>query len=126
MDVVTPNRTDLEWLAKLPATKAEGEAQGFDGRAWLAGYLEASARDQAEAIYLGLNDFMAAGGCTVEDLSRHVEAHGAVLLEAWAATMVASGTDHEEWAREAATQAATTYRVRMEELMATASPEGRA
>ena len=126
MNVVTPNRTDLEWLAKLPATKAEGEVQGFDGRAWLAGYLKASARDKAEEVYLGLDEFMATAPRTLEDLDEHVTAHGLVLLQAWGSTMLLAGADAEPWAKEAADQAALAYRDRMTELMDTAGVGGRA
>ena len=126
MGAVTFNRTDLEWLGKLPATKAEGQAQAFDGRAWLAGYLKASARDRAETVFLGLDDFMAAAPRTLEDLDEHVTAHGLVLMKAWGATMLTYGTDGEPWAKEAANQAALVYRDRMAELMDTASMGGQA
>ncbi len=126
MSAVTFNRTDLEWLGRLPATKAEGQARGFDGRAWLAGYLKASARDKAEEVYLGLDEFMAAAPRTLEDLDEHVTARGMVLLEAWGSTMLLAGADGEPWAKEAANQAALVYRDRMAELMDTASMGGRA
>ena len=126
MGAATFNRTDLEWLGKLPATKAEGEARGFDGRAWLAGYLKAFARDKAEEVYLELDDFMAAGPRTIDDLRDHITVRGVVLLEAWASTMALAGADAEPWAKEAANQAAAVYRDRMTELMDTASAGGRA
>ena len=126
MDIFTPTRTDLEWLNKLPATKAEGEAQGFDGRVWLSGYLGAAAHAKAEEVYLGLDGFMRAAPRTLEDLQDHITARGVLLLEAWANTMALAGADAEPWARDAANEAAAVYRNRMTELMATASMGGRA
>ncbi len=126
MDVFTPTRTDLEWLAKLPATKAEGKAQGFDGRVWLSGYLKASARGKAEEVFLGLDGFMRAAPRTLEDLQDHITARGVVLLEAWASTMALAGADAEPWAKEAATQAGQIYRDRLSELMDSADVGGRA
>ena len=120
------DRVAAAWLAKLPASKAEGTAIGFDGRAWLAGLLEDQARSRAEAVFLGLDSFMAGGNRTATDLAEHIEARGWVLVEAWADTMARHGTTHEPWAREAAVRVALAYKTRIEELLDSASAGGRA
>ena len=112
--------------ATLPATKDEGVAQGFDGQAWLGDALEVLARDKADEVFLGLDDFMAAAPRTEDDLGEHIMAHGLALLDAWASTMLAYGTDSQPWAKDAANRAALVYRDRIAELMETASDGGRA
>ncbi len=89
MGAVTFNRTDLEWLGKLPATKAEGEAQAFDGRAWLAGYLKASARDRAETVYPRSRRLH--GGRSTHARGPRRARHGRMVWccwKAWASTML--------------------------------------
>lgn len=116
-------RVAASWIARLPASKEEGQKVGFDGRVWLAGYLEEFARDRAETVFLDLHSFMGPGR-TLEDLARYIESRGMVVMEAWASLMATTGTDREPWAAEAANRAAHGYRERIDELLKSASLGG--
>jgi len=120
-----PDRLAAEWIAKLPASREAGVAAGFDGRARLADYLMAFARDRAERTFLGLDDFMVAGR-TIDDLDRHIVSGGMAMLEGWASTMASCGCAAEPWAAEAAQRTALAYRARIEELLATTDVGGAA
>ncbi len=120
-----PDRLTAEWIAKLPASREAGVAAGFDGRAWISGFLMAFARDRAERTFLGLDDFMTTGR-TIDDLDRHIVSGGMAMLEGWASTMARCGCAAEPWAAEAAQRAALAYRERIERLLATSDAGGRA
>ena len=113
------------FVAKLPATKEDGQGVGFDGHAFLADFLVASATAQAERVYLGFSGFMASGNRTPEELATYIEARGLAVLEAWADLMTCAKQDREVWAREAANRAALAYRDRLCDLMENAG-QGRA
>ena len=114
-----------EWVAKLPATLAESISVGFDGPAWLAGWLEASARAWAEKVYLEIDSFRAAGR-TFEEIEQHINVQGSVMRKAWDHTMASVGAAKEPWVAEAARRAARAYGGRLEELMDLADEGGQA
>ena len=114
------------FVAKLPATKEDGQDVGFDGHALLADFLAASATAQAERVYLGLSGFMASGNRTPKDLVAYIKARGLAVLEPWVDLMTSVGQDREVWARDAANRAALAYRDRLCELMENAGRGGAA
>lgn len=125
MSALTMSDLLAAWAAKTQAAVDVYPAVPFDGTTAMPAWLLASARDQAERVFLILD------GTPVErrDLGwaeNLIEDSGRVVLTTWAELMETSGSGDEPWAIKALEAAAEAYTARLDELGPNIHQGGRA